>query len=367
MANHVFVIIELTAAGDPSVADVGERFEWTSDSRPTVEFDGATGGGARACPLKPWAMPMEQRIIRTDYPNAALPSRQIMGPRYGKQTFRGHWDDRYNGTGYAENELARFEGMWRRGNLVRVQYGAQVFEGVIEAFTPTWLKAWRVEYEFTLDCDGRPGQQDRIRTPATPEDPSTSLDRVDVAAQAMTDADQLAPRGAVAGTLADDVTSQLTATITARDSLAATIDQRDIAPPEQPVDGFTRIATQFRSVRKSASDMLVRLAEVRADQDMAVRTAIGVLDFEDWTRTLRWQARIVMGAARDGDDAATSRAAPDATRLYRPHYGESLYAIARKFYGTPHAWRLIYDRNALQSFTLIGGETLIIPERGGGT
>lgn len=365
MANHVFVIIELTAAGDPSVSDVGERFEWTSDSRPVTEFDGATGGGARACPLKPWAMPMEQRIVRTDYPNAVLPSRQIMGPRYQAQTFRGHWDDRYNGLGYAENELERFEGVWRRGNLVRVQYGAQVFEGIVATFTPTWLKAWRVEYEFTLDVDGRPGQQDRVRVPETPSDPSTSLDQFDIAAQALTDADQLAPRGAIAGTLADDVTADLTATITARDDLAATVDQRDIAPPEQPIDGFTRIATQFRTARNAAGSLLTRLESARADTDMTVRTAIGVLDFEDWTRTLRWQARIAMGTALAGDKAATARAAPDATRLYRPHLGESLYAIARKFYGTPHAWRLIYDRNALQSFTLAGGEILIIPERGG--
>lgn len=365
MANHVFIIIELTAAGDPSVADIGERFEWTSDSRPLTEFDGATGGGARACPLKPWAMPMETRIVRTDYPNATLPSRQIMGPRYQPQTFRGHWDDRYNGLGYAENELERFERMWHRGNLIRVQYGSQVFEGVIASFTPTWLKAWRVEYEFTLDVDGRPGFQDRIRSPETPEDPLASLDRVDVAVQALTDADQLAPRGALAGTLADDVTADLTATITSRDDLAATIDQRDLVPPEQPVDGFTRIATQFRAVKTQANQLLDRLAQSRADTDMMVQTAISTLDYEDWTRTLRWQARIVMGSALDGDEAATARAAPDATRLYRPHLGESLYAIARKFYGTPHAWRLIYDRNALQSFTLSGGEVLIIPERGG--
>jgi hypothetical protein len=44
--------------------------------------------------------------------------------------------------------------------------------------------------------------------------------------------------------------------------------------------------------------------------------------------------------------------------------GESLYAISRKFYGTPHAWRLIYDRNHLTSVTLTGDEILIIPERG---
>lgn len=365
MANGVFTITEITTPGDPAAADDGERFEWTSDSRPITPFDGSAGGGARACPLKPWAMGLEQHMVRTNYPNAKLPSRQILGPRYKQQTFRGHWDDRYNGPGYAEFELARFERMAKRGNLIRMQYGAQVFEGVIAGFDPTWLKSWRVEYEFVVDIDGRPGDDDRVRVPVTPADPSTSLDRLDLFVQSMLDTDGLAPRNAVAGTLSDDVTASLVNSVSVRDGLAATIDQRDLAPPENPVDGFTRVATQFRAARGAAFALVTRLAEVRSDLDMATRTAMSVLDFEDWTRSLRWYARMVMGSALEGDRAATARSDPNASRLYRPQAGEHLYAVARKFYGTPHAWRLIYDRNALRSIQLTGAEILIIPERGG--
>lgn len=365
MANGVFTITEIPTPGDPAASDAGERFEWTADSRPVTPFDGTTGGGARACPLKPWGMPVEQHIVRTNYPNAKKPSRQIMGPRYGEQTFRGAWDDRYNGPGYAEFELDRFERMVLRGNLIRVQYGAQVFEGIVVKLAPNWLKAWRVEYEFTVDIDGRPGDADRVRVPVTPADTSSALDQSDIGIQALLDSDGLAPRNAVKGDLADDVTRSLVNQISIRDSLAATIDQRDLAPPEQPVDGFARIATQFRSMRGGAADLLDRLAEVRSDVDMTVKTALGVLDFEDWTRSLRWYSRIVLGSALDGELSAIARSSPEASRLYRPSAGEHLYAVSRKFYGTPHAWRLIYERNALRSFTLLGSEILIIPERGG--
>jgi hypothetical protein len=365
MAAGIFTITELRNASDPAQADEGERFEWTADARPVTPFDGVRGGGARACPIKPWAQPNEQRQVRTDYPGAKTPSRQILGPRCGAQTFRGRWDDRYNGAGYALAEWRRFIAMCERGNLVRVQYGPILFDGLITAWTPSVLRLWHIEYEFTFDPDGRPEDADTIRLPVTPQKPAALLDRFDVAVQALLDADAVAPRNAIAGTLADGVTSDLVAMTVARESLFSTIDARDIRPPENPIDGFTRIATQFRSGRGAAYDLILRLGAVRADTDMSVMTAIGVLDFEDWIRSLRYASRIAMGSALSGDRAATERAEPDAVRLYRPQANEHLYAISRKFYGTPHAWRMIYDRNSLSGFTMTGAEILVIPERGG--
>lgn len=365
MAENVFTITELQAVGDPASADQGERFEWVADLEAPTTFDGSTGGGARAAPLKPWTIGGTQQNVRTDYPNAKIPSFQVMGPRHKPHTFRGRWDDRYNGPGYAAVEAHRFETMCERGNPVRIQFGDRVYEGLIEDWDLDASKPWEIHYEWRLNVANRPDQSDRGRVPKTPADPTSLLGDLDISVQALLDADQTAPRNAVAGTLADDVTENLVSTTTARDQLAATIDQRDVNPPEHPVDGFTRMATQFRAVKGEVSNLLVRLAEVRADLDMSVSTALGVLDFEDWTRSLRYMARLTMRSSIMGDRAATERVEPDAVRLYRPQAGEHLYAIARKFYGTPHAWRLIYERNALRSFTLTGFEILVIPERGG--
>lgn len=364
MAKHTFIITELRSGTDPTTADEGERFEWTADRDPVKPFTGTTGGGARACPFKPWPFGMQQRSVRTDYPGARSPSEQVLGPVRKPFTLSGKWDDRYNGDGYAQAEMSRFEAMVSRGNLCRFQYGPLALEGLI---TEADLEVDRldfVRYSFTVSVHHRPEEKNLDRAPATIVDPFTTLDEFDTAVQAMLDADELAPRSMIGGTLADDVTEQLVEITDARERLATTIDNRDKEAPEQPVDAFTRIATQFRSGRAAAYDLLLRLAEVRSDLDLGAQTAMAVLDFEDWIRSLRFAARIAMGKAHAGDRSATERAEPNAVRLYRPREGEHLYAIARKFYGTAHAWRLIYDRNDLQAFTMLGTETLIIPERG---
>lgn len=365
MAAGIFVITELRNAGDPATADEGERFEWTADTHPTIAFDGVKGGGARACPVKPWNLGGEQRTVRTDYPNARTPSEQVLGPRRKPFTLKGRWLDKWNGAGYALAELDRFEAMCERGNLVRFQYGSRVVEGIVTDWDFPYERDAVIPYEFTVSVHSRPEKKNTSRAPETPKSPSQLLDAFDVAVQAMIDSDSLAPRSVVGGTLADDITSNIVDTVNAREAVAATIDSRDVKPIEQPVDAFTRIATQFRQGRAAAYNLILLTSPVRADLDMGVQTAIATLEFEDWIRSLRFNARIVMGKGREGDIAATERADPSAVRLYRPGRGEHLYAISRKFYGTPHAWRLIYDRNALTTFHLLGTETLIIPERGG--
>ena len=364
MADHVFTLTEIADSGDPSSADDLVRFEWTADPISKVPFDGTKGGGAKACPIKPWGIGGTQRTVRTNYPNASKPGVQVLGHIHKPHTFSGRWDDRYNGTGYAIAEWRRFVAMVKRGRLVRAAYGDLAFEGIITDYDCPVQRLWDIDYRFTLDVYNEPEEADQTRVPVTPDDALTSLDKVDLSVQAMLDADGIAPRNVLKGGLADDVTKLLVQMTAARESLASTIDANVIAPITTNVDVFSRIATQFRSMRGLASDMLDRLAPIRADLDMTERTAASVLDFEDWSRSLRYTARVTAGSSIDGDAAATEHAEPNAVRLYRPQAGEHLYAIARKFYGTPHAWKLIYERNSLHTFVMAGSETLIIPERG---
>lgn len=366
MSNGVFTITEIPAGGDPDIADLlGLRFEWTADSRPITPFHGSGGGGARACPVKPWRQGGTLRTKRTDYPNAKIPSEQVLGPVHKRQTFSGRWDDRYNGAGYAKFERDRFVEMCERSNPVRIQYDTDVFVGLIVDWDCDVNQAWKIPYTFVVSVHNRPAQTDRTRVIATPPDPVSSLNDVIASVQALLDSDQFAPRHAVTGGLTDDVTELLVANVTAHQQLADTIDNRDLNLPTHPVDGMLRIATLFRQQRGHASDLLDRLATTRADLDTTLISAMDVLNFEDWTRSLRWNARIVMHTSHAGDLAASEAATPPAVRLYRPQRGEHLYAISRQFYGSPHGWRLIYDVNALTSFTLTGAEILIIPERGG--
>src|ERR1044072_98541 len=244
MSGGVFTITELRDKSDSASADLGERFEWTSDDLPRGDVDGVSGGGARACPLKPWPITLEQRNVKTNYPGAKTPSRQILGTNLGVQTFRGRFDDRYNGDRYALNEKRRLEDMIGRGNLVPIQYGPIVYEGLVTMAKFDVQRLWDIDYELTFDPDGKPEDKDPIRVPQTPSSTSALLDRFDVAVQAMLDADVRAPRTQVAGTLADGITQDLVATTVARNSHAATVDARDFRPVERPTDAFTRIATR---------------------------------------------------------------------------------------------------------------------------
>lgn len=362
MAEGNFIITEIPPDGSP-----GDRFEWSADRRaPTGR------GGARACPIQPWQLAGKLRTVRTDYPGARKPSEQVLGPQKMPFTLTGKWDDRYNRSGefadggYAIAEMRRFEALCERGNPCRFQYLSIVRDGLITEWDLSYMREWFIPYKFTVSVHDNPAApSDSSRVPETTETPSSLFDKLDAAVQAMLEVHNRIPASQLGGTLADDMHSDLTDVAAQRESLGATLDNRELNPPEKPTDAFLRLATQFRQVRGGAFNVLVRLAGVRSDVELTTRTALSVLSFEDWSRGMRFMARIAMGQGLKGDRESTKRAAPDAQRLYRPQRGESLYAISRKFYGTPHAWRLIYERNALRTFQLLGTETLVIPDRGG--
>ena len=360
----VFIIEELRRVGGRTLGtkDAAERFEWSTASTPPD----AVRGGARACPVKPWGQGGKQRMVRTNYPGAKNPSSQVLGPTQEPQTFTGRWDDRYNFAGYATQERNRFEAMCERGNLVRVQMGQEVFEGIIESWEFPWRREWDIPYSFTLDVHSRGDVNIDDRSPATVLSASALFDSLDLACQGLQAVQDSAPLRFMATDAASGADAAIADVSVRRDELAATLDQRELLPSEKPTDAFVRLATQFRIAASSGFSALVGLYEVRSDIDLGVRTAMSVLDFEDWSRSVRFMARVLVGSALASGSDIAERADPAAVRLYRPVEGESLYSIARRFYGTPNAWRTIADRNGLEDFELTGDEILIIPERSAG-
>lgn len=357
MAEGLFTITELGSDGNPD----GERFVWTSDTRPP---DGERGGG-RATPLGGWPIGIKQRTVRTDYAGATLPSEQVLGAARKPFTLNGKWDDRYNFPGYARAEWDRMEKMVERGSMVRFQFLGITLEGIIVDLDADYRRDWDIRYSFTVSVHQRPQGQALTRSPDTVLGPAQLFDDLDIAVQATLELDDLAPRSLMVGTTATDTEANLARMADSRNQLGATLDGREVLPTEKPVDAFTRLATQFRQVQADAFDTVLDLADARSDVQMAVQTVMGVLDFEGWLRGIRFAARIAMGSAYKGDSAATERAEPDARRFHRTFEGEHLYAIAQKYYGTKDAWRLIADRNALTSMKMTGDEVLVIPERGG--
>ncbi len=143
-------------------------------------------------------------------------------------TMHGKLDDRYNGDGFALNEMRRLEAMFQRGNLCRFQYGPLALDGIVTEWDFPVQRTWDIDYEFTVSVHQRPDEANLDRSPETPSDPSTLLDDLDLAVQGMLDADNLAPRSMVGGALSDTITAQLVETTTARERLATTLDNRDM-------------------------------------------------------------------------------------------------------------------------------------------
>lgn len=363
MATDLFTITELRrVAGANGVPPDAERFEWSAGTK----MPSANKGGAKAAPLGSWALGMQIIHVRTDYPGARTASLQVLSARRKPFTFTGKWDDRWNFSGYSEGEFARFEAMVGRANVCRFQYRNQVMDGLIVDFDPDYKGPWLCRYSFTVEPIGRPSEYQPNRSPAGPLTPIQRFDAAAITILAMQEAADTVPASALGGTLADDVAGTMVDTVVARDQLGATLDQRDLRPNAQPAASLPRLATQFRQLGDSAQQVINSLVSVRADVDVVQQTAADVLRFEDWSRSMRYHARLLLGRSIAGADDMQERAEPGAERLYKPSAGQSLYKISREVYGTPHGWRSIAERNGLSSMTLTGDELLIIPERGRG-
>lgn len=375
MARGVFTIVELFRQSGQTSPTEGERFEWTSDIAPKDK----DRGGARSAPLKPWIIGIQLRSQRTDYPGAKRPTEQVLGPIFAPFTLSGNFRDKYNFPGYALEESQRLEALVRRGNLCRIAWYegderetkipvAQSFECLITNVNFVYRRSYDIGYEVTVSNHGRSGEKDfRDRSPKTALSPTDLTKEAETVGEALASEHlQSPPRNVfktnILATVDDDynsVQTSLTATI-------ATIEQRDTQPDLKPVDAFRRIATQFRTVQSQSVAAILTLAPLRADTDIGTNSALRLLEFEDWTRAMRTNYRIMILSTLQSAELLDERADPRAFALYRAKEGESLYAVSNRFYGTPHAWRFIADRNNLDDVILTGDELLIIPERGGG-
>jgi len=353
----VFTIQEYTTAGGAFGENPdGERFQW-------VAAGTSTNGGARAIPKRPWSLPGKQRIVRTDYPGAKRASAQVLGPKHEPSTLEGRWDDRYNFAGYAVFEKDRFLKMCERGNPVRVSFQQEVYDCIISDWFFEYHRDDYIKYSFTIDNYGRPDSVPR-RDPEIVLSAPKAFDDANVIAQSMVSLQGQTPSSAMKGTLKRDLDTALSDMSLNMNKLADVLDTR--SGVLKPIGEFKRTATMFRLVQGDATAIVAKLAAARSDLDLGIKTAMNVLDFEAWSRGMRYQARLLLGTAGIGARGMEERGAPPAIGFYRPRKGESLYAISRRFYGTPHSWRLIADRNGLSTLRLDGTERLIIPERGVG-
>lgn len=358
----VFKVEELTGT-------VLDSFAWVSSKTPPPDKN----GGARACPQGQWQIGASLRTVRTEYPGATSPSEQVLGAQQEEQNFQGSFDDRYNYPGYAIATMRGFEDLCRRGTTVRISFQAQSFIGIIRTWKWNYKRASEIGYEFTASIHKRSEWVDHAPAEGNSRTLTRAVRDVDEATAVLleqyneSDGSRASLGGGSAAnvpSIDSDVRSSLLDVSNSRDALTDTVDQQSVNAAKNPLVTLGRITAHAQAVQAAALNVTLTLAEARSDVVCTGKSAMAVLNFEVWSRSLRGSARLVMGQSRVASEAAQERSDPTVKALCRPYKGESLYSISNRYYGTPHAWRLIADRNGLRTMTLMGDEVLLIPERG---
>ncbi len=355
MARGTFILEELRQLGFESDPEGGERFEWDADRR--------------SSPLIVWRTGGTQRIVRTDYPGASKPTLQVLGPKHKQTSLEGHWWDKYNFDGFAEQQKEAFERMARRGRVVRASFvgegfGGEVIEGVIADWDFDRRRAWDIGYTFVIEPISRPSDEiTDTRSPPVALNSRSQKDRTDQEVEALgLVADQL-PLSNSIGAVDDEIGQRVSDIEDASAELDAVIEQRNINTDLEPNEALRAMASGFRAMSAIGFLMTSRTVAFRADTHIIAPTPIDVLDFEVGVRGSRQSSRLLIKDAGRAARELDERADPTALAFYEAQRDDNLYQISERFYGTPFEWQAIADRNNLSSFNLEGGELLIIPNR----
>lgn len=351
MAAGTFIIQERPELGGFTPRGGAVRFEWTAANR--------------NAPVQPWPGGVTQRTKRTDYTGADEPTEQVLGPNFKPFTLRGTWLDKYNAPGYAVETWRAFLAMVRRGNVCEFSFKSQAFFGIITDFDWDYRREYDIGYSFTVSVHRRPGLDELSARVAggVIQDASSLVSKLGerintrmVEIQTERPTEQLA--GDISLTVGEDFDS-LQSSIAEFEEI---VEQRILQPGADAATALRRAVAAGDITIGRAQTLLNRLGSIASDVNLSYQTALGVLDIETWSRGLAAQARLSVFDAYDARQQLDEQVEPNAVALYRPYQNESLYSISNRFYGTPHNWRLIKERNRLPSSNLDGTELLIIPE-----
>jgi hypothetical protein len=369
MADGVFTISELAPVRPrPIVAAnpvTGRFIAALTGTDNFAKFSWPTFG--RGLPVRPWTHGTTMRMVRTDYPGGGNDNvtHQILGPNSKDFTLTGKWDDRYGGAGYATKTYEAFDAMVRRGNRVRMEFEQLSYVGYIKDAEYHHHRRWQIGYSFTFSPE-RPTHipRDSGSKTARPLNVRDIADAHRAQFGKLQERHATAPASAMTGDKHRSVSDKLDRMAESFDKVDQIVKTKVLGPIENGAKMLLRISQEFLIIRSSVNELLDDLIGVRSNVSIAYQNALTVLDLNTWSRGLAAECRLLVLGTEGSRKEVESRVKPDAIALYRPHAGESPYAISRKFYGTPHNWRQIVARNHLSEAQLTGHELLVIPRAG---
>jgi len=354
MADKEFTITELRRV-DSGFVDTPVKFVWTSENR--------------SAPRPSWRFGLEQRTIREDYPGSTQPVEQVLGWNYKQFAVAGTWDDRYNYAGFALETYRAFEEMVKRGNLVRLEFETVTIHGIILNTDFDYKRSDFISYQFEFSPHFRlsgdsslPSNVKQATIVTSLKAPSEYRDRAAATMDAIESVHSEAPSFKLKPTLLSTVTGFLDLMRNEINKVVTSIDQR-LDPRVEEYEALKRLANSFAVIKTYSANLLTELASKKSSTQLAWDSASGIMDFDVWIKSMAAYCRTLALTCHEANIDLTAKVEPKAIALYRPHKGESLYAISTRFYGTPTNWRSISERNGLTYLTLKGTETLIIPEK----
>jgi nucleoid-associated protein YgaU len=326
-----------------------------------------------SAPRGPQAFGLQLRTARQDLPGSEEPVEQVLGWNYTPFTVSGVWDDRYAGTGYAEQTRRDFEDMVKRGNLIKYQFEQLSIRGLITQFNLNWKRADMIGYSFTISphyrYKGETVRVDANKAVKVTLDPKTAVSKARQALELLKADQDLAgirANAQVQQLLKSSIFSSINSgldTIESGVSRAENTVQNEILKPGQDAaNALNRGAQAMGSVKTAVSSLLSTSRGIVASVHMSTSSLVENLKFETWSRALSADALLLAGVADDSATQMALRAQPKPKRLHRVRQGESLYQISSLYYGTPFHWRDILLANNLNTIVLTGGELLTIPD-----
>ncbi len=342
---HVFAITALKRTGAGALAADQERFEWDP--------------GTHTSPRADIEFPLSVRTVRDEHAGTNRPVEQVLSVAWQPFHIEGEWRDAWAGAGFAMTTTRAFTDMVARAPLVRVELDEWNIVGLITDFVPRYLDSQRVAWRIAFSPHYH--EQDQVSAAVIPPAVTSVATHVQVLAETTAQA-RIIHEQAATLPFATDAHECATASL---DNLAAEIDEFSAAvtgPVSTGVGQARAQLSQFRRVQGAAQRTIETAATLRADVEMAVADAVNLLTADEWARELGRYARLVLLRADEGATSSQALAEATATRRYRPYAGESVYAVAQRFYGTADDWRRIADANQLAALRFSGTEELVIPE-----
>ena len=318
----------------------------------------------KSMPFRPWKFGVTQRTIRTDYPGSTTPTEQILGWNFDEFSLEGRLDDKYNTPGFAAETQKTMELLVQRGNPVSMTWTNWTVSGVITNIEFDVRREWDIGYKITFS------PHTRAKDPATAQDKSSGRKsasnmqkEINEQYEAMDDLAKAAPLGSILGTRVGDVVDQLNDMKRQVEEIAFAIETGNFGDPLSAGINILTIAGMFSKVATIGGNITGLLSDAKSSDDLSYLTdAQKTLDFDYWAKQTAWVARQATFFGITNATAVKKLESPDAKRIYRPQVGESMYGISNKFYGTPHNWRIIAERNKISDFILTGDEILVIPD-----